>query len=302
MSKFGNIANLASLIKQGVKNYSKEIHTAMPGIIESFNPELQTASVQPAIKRMFKTDDGEVELISPENLPLCINVPVIFPRGGGFSLTMPVKAGDECLLIFCERSIDLWHERGSVQEPLARRFHSFSDAVAYVGLSSKVNKIPDYDPENTVIKKDDGTVYIKWNADSSLEVFAESDINITTNGDLKATVAGNMQATVTGDINVSTESSANLNATGNISVETSADASVNAAGAVSLTAGSAVNITAPTINLNGAVNISGAVAMAAGASVTGSMENNGVDIGSGHKHSGSATAPNGPVSDTGAPV
>jgi len=135
-----------NLIRQGIHNYLKDVHTALPGIVEKFDTEQQLASVQPAIKRMLKTGRGEEEreIIVPRNLPLCINVPVVFPAGGGFHLTFPVKPGDECILMFCERSLDNWLDRGGVQEPSAKRFHALSDAFAIMGLHSKPKSISNY--------------------------------------------------------------------------------------------------------------------------------------------------------------
>ncbi len=183
-----NIATLASNIKQGVEARLKDLHTASPGIIESFNPSTQLATVQPAIRRIFVTRDGDTEILTPSDLPLLINVPVIYPRGGGFSITFPVKKGDECLLVFCERSIDNWHETGKVSKPAARRFHSLSDAVAYVGLSSLPNKIESYDSENLEIRKDDGSANIKINSDSTVSIKCSS---ILVEGDM--TVSGNVK-------------------------------------------------------------------------------------------------------------
>ena len=98
---------LISLIGTGGIS-EKDLHTSMPGIIESFDPVTQTASIQPTIKRVFITREGITETLTLSNLPLLINVPVQFPRGGGSSLTFPVTKGDECLI----------------------RFHSLSDATA----------------------------------------------------------------------------------------------------------------------------------------------------------------------------
>lgn len=200
--KSDSLATLASNIKKGIENYVKDLHTSMPGIIVSFDASTQLASVQPAIKRIFKTNDGEKELMTPTELPLLINVPVQFPRGGGFSLTFPVKPGDECLLVFCERSIDYWHKFGGVQEPGARRFHHLSDATAFVGLSSLVNKVPAYDPINTVIKKDDESVFIKWNADSSLSVHADNNINVTSDAEISMTAASSISIQSSTDISI----------------------------------------------------------------------------------------------------
>ena len=204
--KSSNLATLAANIKQGIEARLKELHTAMPGIIQSFDAATQLASVQPAIRRIFVTRDGDSEILVPSDLPILINVPVIFPRGGGFSLTFPVAKGDECLLVFCERSIDNWHETGKVKKPGSRRFHSLSDATALVGLSSVPNKIPNYDDTNVVLKKDDDssviTVYtdgnIRFKADTKVTIESpESEItgNLTVQQNL--TVNGNSSLTST---------------------------------------------------------------------------------------------------------
>lgn len=183
------LATLASNIKHGIEGAIKDIHTSTPGIIESFDPITQLATIQPAIKRMFISKEEDTEVLIPSDLPLLINVPVIYPRGGGFSITFPVKKGDECLLVFCERCIDGWHETGKVKNPSARRFHSLSDATAFVGISSVPNKIPNYDPDNIVIKKDDDSVYIKLKVNSDLEIFANANMDINVTGDISATCA-----------------------------------------------------------------------------------------------------------------
>lgn len=151
-----NTATLSSVIKKGVRNALKEVHTCMPGIIVSFDPEDQTAKVQPAIKRVFKTVEEERTFLVPEEISALINVPVFFPRGGGYSFTYPINEGDECLLIFSERAIDNWFEQGGCQEPKYNRMHALSDAVAFVGLSSKPNVDTDFDNANMVLKSDNG--------------------------------------------------------------------------------------------------------------------------------------------------
>ncbi len=181
------LATLAANIKQGIESHIKELHTSMPGIIESFDAATQLASVQPAIKRVFKTDLGDREILTPSPLPILINVLVQFPRGGGFSLTFPVKKGDECLLVFCERSIDNWHKFGGVKDPGARRFHALSDATAFVGVSSLVNKVPNYDATNTQIKKDDGSVFITLKDSGAMDIHADADINVTSDTEVKIT-------------------------------------------------------------------------------------------------------------------
>lgn len=244
MDRSSSLATLASVIKKGMYERLKELHTAMPGIVETFDSVAQTASVQPAIQRTFKTNDGEKEILIPTDLPILINVPVIFPRGGGFSLTFPVAKGDECLLTFCERSIDNWHKFGTIKEPGAKRFHALSDATAFIGLSSLPNKIPNYDATNVQLKKDDGSVFITLKANGDLEAHADGNVIIDADGDVK----------------------------------------INAGGKATIDAATTCDITAPVINLNGLVNISGAANLNGGAAITGTATANGKDISDLHGH------------------
>jgi hypothetical protein len=291
----------------------------MPGIVQSFDASTQLATVQPAIRRIFITRDGDKETLVPDDLPILINVPVIFPRGGGFSLTFPVRSGDECLLVFCERSIDDWHETGKVKAPTTKRFHSLSDATAIVGISSLTNKVPDYDPVNTEIKKDDGSVSITLNNDSSLDVYADSNISIDTPADIIAN-CNNMDVTASSNI------TANCN---NMDVTASSNITANCNN-IDVTASGSATLTSPVITLNGNTTINGTLDVSGATTVSSTLDVSGATTVSSnlavagtstaptvsattslkvsgkemknHKHGGSPTAPSGVISDTGAPV
>jgi hypothetical protein len=91
-----------------------------------------------------------------------VDVPVIFPRGGGCTLTFPVKAGDECLLIFADRCIDFWWQNGGVQKPVDLRMHDLSDAFAIVGPQSQAHKISGISTSAAQLRTDDGLRLLKW--------------------------------------------------------------------------------------------------------------------------------------------
>lgn len=150
----------SELIRSGIFEYLKDVHTALPGIIDRFDAAKQLASVRPATKRVFRSSDGEDETLKAEELPLLINVPVVFPSGNGWHLTFPVKAGDECLLIFCERTIQEWRTEGGVREPRAKRFHSLTDAIAIMGLHSQPNAISDYSTDAIELRTDGNKISI----------------------------------------------------------------------------------------------------------------------------------------------
>ncbi|WP_414675081.1 Gp138 family membrane-puncturing spike protein [Luteibacter sp.] len=136
---------------------SKRLRVALPGVIVSFNPEAQTATVQPLIRQVMI--DG-----TTQNLPVLQDVPVAFPRGGGFVLTFPVSEGDECQLVFNDRCIDGWWFSGNPSEPLDYRIHDLSDATAQVGISSQPKVIPGFEMGAVALRKLDGSAYLKIDA------------------------------------------------------------------------------------------------------------------------------------------
>jgi hypothetical protein len=103
------------------------VHTAMPASIVSYEFQTQKASVQPLLNKVWT--DG-----TTTPFPVLENVPVIFPRSGGAGLTFPVNSGDTCLLLFIERSTDLWLTQGGQVNPDDPRKFDLSDAVAIMGL------------------------------------------------------------------------------------------------------------------------------------------------------------------------
>lgn len=140
----------------------RDLHTAIPGTIVSFNAVKQTATVQPSIKSVFVLKNpGRSAVVSQVNLPLCVDVPVQFPGGGGFFLTFPVMPGDGCLLQFSERAIDFWYQNGGQQLPSEYRLHDLSDAIATVGLNSQPNVIPNFNASACELRTRDGNTFVR---------------------------------------------------------------------------------------------------------------------------------------------
>jgi hypothetical protein len=115
------------------REYAKDLHTALPGIVQSFDRTTQTVRVKLTIKRLWIDDE-----IGWQPLPDLVDCPVQFPRFGNFIITGPVRANDEGLVHFAERSIDNWWHRGGIQEPSEYRLHDLSDGFFSPGYSSRV--------------------------------------------------------------------------------------------------------------------------------------------------------------------
>ncbi|EMM5897199.1 TPA: Gp138 family membrane-puncturing spike protein [Klebsiella michiganensis] len=162
---------LAEVLASERKTTSEQLRVALPGIIQSFDPDTVTAVVQPAIRYIERDNDGNK---ATKDYPLLVDVPVVFPRGGGCTLTFPVSEGDECLVIFADRCIDFWWQSGGVQEPVDGRMHDLSDAFCIVGPQSQAKKISGISTTSAQLRTDDGTAFI--------EVAAGGDITATTTG------------------------------------------------------------------------------------------------------------------------
>lgn len=160
------------------------MRVSIPGIIQSFDPDAVTAVVQPAIKGAEQDESGtEVSV----NLPLLVDVPVVFPRGGGCTLTFPVSEGDECLVIFADRCIDFWWQSGGIQEPVDGRMHDLSDAFCIVGPQSQAKKIRGISTTAAQLRTDDGSAFI--------ELAAGHDVTVKTPGKLTASADGGTEIT-----------------------------------------------------------------------------------------------------------
>lgn len=119
------------------------------GTIQSFNKDAQTAQVTINYKKTYNLKNGISGIY--ENVlvdyPILLDVPVVVLRGGGARLTFPIVVGDQCVVMYNDRSIDGWFQSGQVGPITSPRLHSISDGIALVGLSSMANPLEDYEDD-----------------------------------------------------------------------------------------------------------------------------------------------------------
>lgn len=133
------------------------------GTIVSFNAGAQTASISMNVQRVVYNQLSEADPLSNQptpitpqiiDYPVLVDCPVYLMTGGGSFISMPIKAGDTCLVLFNDRDIDSWFATGAVAPPPSSRMHSLSDGLALVGFRSQANKISGYSTANVVIHSD----------------------------------------------------------------------------------------------------------------------------------------------------
>ena len=154
---------------------TSDIRVASPGIIVSYDAEKQTATVNIAIKEHVSLNGSPWEDMQ---IPPLSDVPVVFMSGGGYTLTFPVKAGDECLLVFSDCCIDGWWQLGGIQNQIDRRRHDLSDAFAIMGpRSQKLKQLPGVSVDSVQLRNDLGDVFVEIK-DKEINVVAQT-VNVS---------------------------------------------------------------------------------------------------------------------------
>lgn len=176
-----------------------DLRVAMPGIIQSFDPVTQTATVQPAVTEVVRFAAGPQAL----QMPILSLVPVILPRAGSWAITLPLAEGDECIVIFADMCIDAWWQNGGVQNQIERRRHDLTDCFCIPGPWSQPRVLSNYSTASAQVRSDDGTVVIDF-AESGVTMTAPK-VQINSTGDIDLTASGKINLSAAQVIAASTD-------------------------------------------------------------------------------------------------
>lgn len=131
----------AELIRLAIESRLGDVYTALPGRIESYDAATQTADVAPTVRRAVPTGpEGAPKL---EDIPVIPNVPILFPRGGAFSVTWPLEKGNHVVLIFMTYALAQWRKTGKTADPGDLRLHHVNNAVAIPILAPNGQAVPE---------------------------------------------------------------------------------------------------------------------------------------------------------------
>lgn len=160
----------SDIFRNSVYSVLNNVHTAMPGIIVEYDSETNKATIQPALNKNYTT--------GPLALPILENVPVMFQSSDSFTFHFPIKKGDYVLLIFVERSIDLWKAVGGQVTPNDKRKFDLSDAIAIPGLMPFTDTPTSNNNEDFVLSYAGSTIKIK--SDGAIVIETNSTVAIGT--------------------------------------------------------------------------------------------------------------------------
>ncbi len=187
----------------------RELHTALPGRVESYDASKQTCDVLPMLKKQTPNGQGGY---TTEDLPVLPNVPVAFPRGGGFFMSFPLAKGDFVMLVFHERAIGAWRKKGEATAPGDLRMHSLAGAVAYPGLYPNDDALDDAHTANMVLGKDGSTAQIHLKTDGTVHLGGENGAQFAARASDVTTQLNTLKSAISGAAVVANDGGAALKA------------------------------------------------------------------------------------------
>lgn len=164
------LLDLPTIINNKIQAFEDQLATAIPAIVVSFNSEEQTITAKP-VGLEAHTSGHSSEFAEIDDIP------VMFPSSGGGSLTFPIEAGDEVLLVFSARNYDTWWDTGESESlSTTQRYHDFSDAIAILGVRSRKNSVKASTEDVELKFKDNLLRLVK---DGSVELEVKETISIS---------------------------------------------------------------------------------------------------------------------------
>lgn len=192
-------------LRLALENAQSQIWTALPSVVTAVDLSKQTVSVQPSIQGNISSPDGSSQSV---NLPLLVDVPIVWPRAGGFALTFPIVAGDEVLVVFASRCIDSWWQSGGVGVQAEVRMHDLSDGFAVLAPTSQPKKLNNVSSSNVQLRDEAGTTYVEIAPGGKIKLLGATSIDINaptvnieaTNINIKGTTTQTGSMNMTGQV------------------------------------------------------------------------------------------------------
>lgn len=171
-----------------------QLNTCIPAIVDDFDPNTQRVSATPAIQAKYISPEGKVTYF---NYPKITNIPLAITKCPGLKITCPVKKGQNCTLIFSQRSIDNFLLDGTqplppLEGPDPRttfiRCMDMTDALCFPGVITNNETICGYNNDAIEIRSTDGTTKVS---------VSENTLNFIQGGGSITMSEGNIEITAT---------------------------------------------------------------------------------------------------------
>ena len=155
-----DFASLTTVLRSVLDEFRKTLLTSVPGIVEQFDSETRRARVQLAIQMRLSSG----KLLSQAPL---LDVPVIFPSGGGYTMLFQLVPGDPVQVFFTHRGLSEFKQSLAESPPSPGRIISATDAVLIPGWGGRAGELA-VSPavsEGVSLQREDGSASIRLTRD-----------------------------------------------------------------------------------------------------------------------------------------
>ena len=151
----------------------EKLYTALPAIVQSFDPEKRRVTIILAIQR--EITDGTTREIQQ-----LLNVPVLFPAAGGFSIFLPIKSGDSVMVVFSQRGIENFKQNYKISLSSNNSVMSIDSAVAIAGFG-----------ELEMMPADASSASLQTNDGKNAVIISDNQVKLSVDG-ATATLTNNL--------------------------------------------------------------------------------------------------------------
>ena len=157
-----------------LRQFLKQVHTSVPGIVRRYTDSSKRAEVQIALNLLIGRYSAAERPESHER-PTILDVPVLQPSAGGYVVHFPLRAGDAVMLLFSERGLDAFKQRYAVSDPTPGAFFLERDAVAIPGFGAR-----SISPAGSgvTVQTEDGRQSVEVNASGNINITATTAVTI----------------------------------------------------------------------------------------------------------------------------
>ena len=160
--------NLTDVLEFVWAQFLKRIWVSIPGVIESYDVNTKRCRVRPAINLVL-TDGTETEQAA------VINVPVLWPSGGGFALLCPLPEGTPVEIKFSQRGLAAFKETFSQESP-GNGIFAKEDAHVIPGYGSLT--VSPATSKGISMQAETGSDYIFINDSGEVEIVATKSVKV----------------------------------------------------------------------------------------------------------------------------
>lgn len=164
---------------------NQKMSIILPGRILQFDEVTQLATVLVCVDSLYS--NALEQSLSVRRRPI-EGVPVHTVSGGGWSITMPVEAGDTCTLYFSQVGYDHWLYNdqdtagtlAGMPKPHLRRQFNEDDGFALVGFNTVPRAIGNFTKDGSQWRNKDASQSIHLKADKTIEIRTPATVVIDT--------------------------------------------------------------------------------------------------------------------------